>query len=76
MARITSDLFDVTEFAHHCPEEFFIAGLKIAVSFAILGSIYMPLTLIIFAVLPLMLLAAMFFNKRMRRAFKLSLIHI
>ncbi|MGI6115027.1 MULTISPECIES: ABC transporter ATP-binding protein [unclassified Clostridium] len=72
MARITSDLFDVTEFAHHCPEEFFIAGLKIAVSFAILGSIYMPLTLIIFAVLPLMLLAAMFFNKRMRRAFKRS----
>ncbi len=28
MARITSDLFDVTEFAHHCPEEFFIAGFK------------------------------------------------
>ena len=32
MARITSDLFDVTEFAHHCPEEFFIAALKITVS--------------------------------------------
>ena len=29
MSRITSDLFDVTEFAHHCPEEFFIAGIKI-----------------------------------------------
>ena len=28
MARITSDLFDVTEFAHHCPEEFFIAARK------------------------------------------------
>ena len=28
MSRITSDLFDVTEFAHHCPEEFFIAFLK------------------------------------------------
>ena len=36
MARITSDLFDVTEFAHHCPEEFFIAGIKIVVSFVIL----------------------------------------
>ena len=35
MARITSDLFDVTEFAHHCPEEFFIAFLKILVSFLI-----------------------------------------
>ncbi len=28
MSRITSDLFDVTEFAHHCPEEFFIAFLR------------------------------------------------
>lgn len=37
MARITSDLFDVTEFAHHCPEEFFIAFLKIVISFFILA---------------------------------------
>ncbi len=29
MGRITNDLFDVTEFAHHCPEEFFIAAIKI-----------------------------------------------
>ena len=29
MSRITNDMFDVTEFAHHCPEEFFIAGIKI-----------------------------------------------
>jgi len=36
MARITSDLFDVTEFAHHCPEEFFIAGIKIIIPFVIL----------------------------------------
>ncbi len=33
MGRITNDLFDVTEFAHHCPEEFFIAAIKIVVSF-------------------------------------------
>ena len=32
MARITSDLFDITEFSHHCPEEFFIAGIKIVCS--------------------------------------------
>lgn len=37
MARITSDLFDVTEFSHHCPEEYYIAIVKIAVSFCILG---------------------------------------
>ena len=36
MSRITTDLFDVTEFAHHCPEEFFIAGIKITASFVIL----------------------------------------
>ena len=37
MGRITNDLFDVTEFAHHCPEEFFIAGIKIFISFIIFG---------------------------------------
>lgn len=49
MARITSDLFDVTEFAHHCPEEFFIAGIKTIVAFAVLAGINLPLTVIIFA---------------------------
>lgn len=70
MSRITTDLFDVTEFAHHCPEEFFIAGLKIGVSFAILGSINIWLTLIIFAALPIMLLTTSYFRRRMRTAFK------
>ncbi len=72
MARITSDLFDVTEFAHHCPEEFFIAGIKILVSFCILASINIWLTLIIFSILPIMLVCSMYFNKKMRRAFKSS----
>ena len=70
MARMTSDLFDITEFAHHCPEEFFIAGLKIIVSFIILCSVNVPLTLIMFASLPLIFLFVKFFNTRMRRAFK------
>lgn len=70
MARITSDLFDVTEFAHHCPEEFFIAGVKIAVSFAILLQVNIPLTLITFAVLPVMLVCCYRFNRRMRETFK------
>ena len=72
MARITSDLFDVTEFAHHCPEEFWIAGLKIAVSFVILARTNLWLTLIIFSIIPLMLVCSMYFNTRMRRAFKKS----
>ncbi|AWW28331.1 ABC transporter ATP-binding protein [Acetobacterium sp. K1/6] len=72
MSRITTDLFDVTEFAHHCPEEFFIAGLKIGVSFAILGSVNIWLTVIIFAALPIMLLTTTYFRNRMRIAFKRS----
>ncbi len=70
MARITSDLFDITEFAHHCPEEIFIASLKIIVSFIILCNVNIPLTLIIFASLPLIFIIVKFFNKRMRSAFK------
>ena len=70
MGRITNDLFDVTEFAHHCPEEFFIAGIKIIGAFVILCTMSVPLTLIIFAVLPFMLAAAMFFNKRMQAQFR------
>ena len=72
MARITSDLADVTEFAHHCPEEFFIAGLKITVAFGILMGTNVPLTLIVFACIPLMLLCTMYFRRRMRGAFKKS----
>ena len=70
MSRITTDLFDITEFAHHCPEEFFIAGIKIIGAFVILCTMSVPLTLIIFAVLPFMLAAAMFFNKRMQAQFR------
>lgn len=69
MSRITSDLFDVTEFAHHCPEEFFIAAIKIIGAFAILCTMSVKLTLIIFAVLPFMLIAAYFFNHKMRELF-------
>ncbi len=70
MARITSDLFEVTEFAHHCPEEFFIAAIKITASFVILVGVNPILTLIMFAMLPLMVLCTSFFNRRMRRVFK------
>lgn len=72
MARITSDLFDVTEFAHHCPEEYFIAALKILVSFCILCSVNVWLTILIFAIIPFMIFFAMKFNRRMRTAFKKS----
>ena len=70
MSRITTDLFDITEFAHHCPEEFFIAAIKITVSFVILLNVNVWLTLIMFAVIPLMLFVTATVRKKMRAAFK------
>ena len=72
MSRITNDLFDVTEFAHHCPEEFFIAFIKIAAAFVILCTVNIPLTLIIFAVIPPMIIVLKFFNSRMKSGFRES----
>ena len=69
MSRMTSDLFEVTEFAHHCPEEFTIALIKIVATFVILLGVNFPLTLLIFALLPVLLVATYSFNKRMRKAF-------
>lgn len=70
MGRITNDLFDVTEFAHHCPEEFFIAGIKTVISFIILAGINLWLTLLIFLCVPLMIGVCMTLNFRMRGAFR------
>ena len=70
MGRITNDLFDVTEFSHHCPEEFLIAGLKGVVSFIILMSINIPLTIIIFLIIPIMFVVCRRLNKRMRSTFR------
>ena len=68
MGRITNDLFDVTEFAHHCPEEFFIAGIKIVASFVILCGASVPLTLVVFACVPLMVVGSVRLNRRLRAA--------
>ena len=70
MGRITNDLFEVTEFSHHCPEEFFIAFLKITVSFTVLCTYSVPLTLIIFLCVPLMVVVSAHLNKKMRSAFR------
>ena len=70
MSRITTDLFDVTEFSHHCPEEFFIAGIKIIASFIILLNVNVWLTLIMFAVLPLMFVVTTKVREKMKKAFQ------
>ncbi len=69
MSRITSDLFDVAELAHHGPENLFISGIMVVASFAYLMSINVPLTLIVFACVPLLLLSAYYFRKKMHDAF-------
>ncbi len=76
MGRITNDLFDVTEFAHHCPEEFFIAAIKIAASFVILCQSSVALTLILFACVPLMAVVSTIINQKMRAAFRRQRVQI
>ena len=76
MTRITTDLFDVTEFAHHCPEEFFIAGIKIVGSFIILCGINVWLTLIMFTIVPFIIIAAVYFNNRMKEQFRLQRVQL
>ncbi len=66
MGRITNDLFDVTEFAHHCPEEFFIAAVKIVVSFCILCRYSVWLTVLLFLCVPLMMVVSVKLNSRLR----------
>ena len=70
MGRITNDLFDVTEFSHHCPEEFFIAGIKGIVSFIILMNINIPLTIIIFLIIPIMFAVCRKLNTKLRSSFR------
>ncbi len=72
MSRITNDLFDITEFAHHCPEEFFIAGVKIVGAFTILCTVNVPLTLILFAMLPPMAVCMAKFNRKLKEGHKES----
>ena len=76
MGRITNDLFDVTEFAHHCPEEFFIAGIKGVASFIILCSINVPLTLIIFCIIPFMIGICGRINLKLRAQFRRQRVQI
>ena len=76
MGRITNDLFDVTEFAHHCPEEFFIAFIKILASFIILCQASIPLTLAVFACVPLMGVVSVYLNGRLRARFRQQRVQI
>ena len=69
MSRMTNDLMDVSELAHHGPENLLISGIMIIGSFVYLCTISVPLTLIIFACVPIMAAVSLFCRKRMRDAF-------
>lgn len=69
MSRVTNDLFEISELFHHGPEDIIISIIKLAGSFAILLSVNWKLALVAFAIVPVMLLYALYFNVKMKRAF-------
>ena len=69
MSRMTTDLWEISELAHHGPENLLISSVSIIVSFVYLLSINVWLTLIIFACVPFLVLVAMMLRKKMRDAF-------
>ncbi len=72
LSRLTTDLFDVSELAHHGPENVFLAILMFVGSFIILSRIDLTLTLIMFSVVPFIILFTVLSRKRMRNAMRAS----
>ncbi len=70
MSRVNNDLFDITEFSHHCPEELFIATVRIVGIFVYLMLVNVWLTVIIFATLPLFLVLAFLLNGKLESNFR------
>lgn len=68
LSRITTDLWDVAELAHHGPENVFLAVLMFIGSFAVLSSINLQLTLIMFSVVPFIVFFTVLSRKKMRKA--------
>lgn len=69
MSRIITDMMEISELAHHGPEDLFISIIMLVGSFIILSSINLKLTVIIFLFVPLIVLFTMFIRKRMNEAF-------
>ncbi len=72
MSRMTNDLMEVSELAHHGPENLIISSISVVLSFSYLASINIWLTLIVFACVPLLILISATLRKRMRAAFQES----
>ncbi len=76
MSRMTNDLFDISELAHHGPENLFIASFTILGSFIYLMFINWILGLIVFTIIPLLAIITVHFRKKMKAAMKESKIAI
>lgn len=70
LSRITSDLFDISELLHHGPEDLIISFIKLLGAFLILWNVNWKMALICFAVVLIMLMYALVYNRRMKHAFK------
>lgn len=70
MSRIVNDLLDISELAHHGPEDLFISIVMLLGSFIILCTINIPLTIITFAILPFLLFYTINKRNKMKKAFK------
>ena len=69
MSRLVSDLFDISELAHHGPENLFISAVKIIGSFVLLWMVNVPLTLILLAIVLVMLVFSIRQNQKMQEVF-------
>ena len=68
MSRATTDLFEITELAHHGPEDLFISVITLGGAFCLMLTIQWKLALIVFAVVPLFVLFTIFQRRRMMKA--------
>lgn len=69
MSRVTNDLFDISELAHHGPEDLFISALKIIGSVAIMLTMNVKLTLILLMLISLIIVFTTIYNRKMRAIF-------
>lgn len=72
MSCIINDLFDISEFAHHGPEDIFISIIKIIGTFTILSLINIKMTLILIFFTVLMIWFSLYYNRKMKSVFKLN----
>jgi ATP-binding cassette subfamily B protein len=68
ISRMTNDLFEIGEVAHHGPEDMFIAAMTLIGAFGIMAFINLPLTIMTFIIVPIIILLVLYFNGKMTKA--------